>query len=135
MKKCSKCDNNKNFTDFTKSKSTSSGYNYVCKDCVKLLYTSKFVYCPKIGKNSRLKKAYGITLHDYNYMLYKQNNSCAICGLQNKERYGLHVDHCHHTGKIRGLLCSNCNSGIGNLRDNITLLYKAIEYLEKAVTL
>ena len=51
---------------------------------------------------------------------------CAICGITER----LHIDHCHNSGDVRGLLCSNCNLGIGNLKDNIKILKNAILYLE-----
>lgn len=62
-----------------------------------------------------------------------QYERCAICGVPEKElTRKLHTDHNHETGKIRGLLCANCNHGIGNFKDNIRLLFLAVEYLEKA---
>jgi hypothetical protein len=83
-----------------------------------------------------LKKHFGITLNDYNTMLKNQNNVCAICGnpeteVCNKKEAvrNLAVDHCHRTGKIRGLLCRGCNQGLGNFRDNPDFLAKAISYI------
>lgn len=81
-------------------------------------------------RSSQLKAAYGITLDEYNKMLESQNYECKICGIHaDKVTKAFHVDHCHSTGKIRGLLCSNCNIGIGNLQDDIEILKKAIKYL------
>lgn len=63
-------------------------------------------------------------------MLDMQGGRCAICGTDNTgKRRCFHVDHNHDTGKIRGLLCGNCNSGLGNLRDDVGLLNRAIQYL------
>lgn len=63
---------------------------------------------------SYLSKVYNLTLEDYNNLLLKQNNSCYICGkLHIDTQKGLHIDHDHLTGKIRGLLCSNCNGSLG----------------------
>ncbi len=84
---------------------------------------------------SNLKRHYGLTLDDYQKMLDKQNNRCAICEKEESSisRFGtpkrLTVDHCHATGRIRGLLCDNCNRGLGFLRDSIHLLRKSIDYL------
>ena len=65
-------------------------------------------------------------------MLNLQNNSCSICKKHKDEfTYHLVVDHCHTTGKIRGLLCKKCNLGIGHLNDDITILENSIEYLKK----
>jgi len=67
----------------------------------------------KINNEIHLKK-YGLTLHDYYSLLKKQNMCCAICGKHQKDfNRLLSVDHDHKTGEIRGLLCSNCNSGLG----------------------
>lgn len=78
---------------------------------------------------SRLKK-YGITEVDYQTLLAKQNGGCAICG-SSGERRRLDVDHCHITDKIRGLLCNNCNRGLGHLKDDPALLRLAATYLER----
>lgn len=75
-----------------------------------------------------LQKEYGISEEDYNLMYSKQNGLCAIC-LQFQEV--LYVDHSHNTEEIRGLLCRNCNLGIGFFRDNIDTLQRAILYLDK----
>jgi hypothetical protein len=63
-------------------------------------------------------------------MLESQNNSCAICGGDAGQR-SFSVDHDHISGKVRGLLCRGCNVGIGNLKDDIEILEKAIEYIKK----
>lgn len=92
-------------------------------------------------KNNKDKKKeydfhhyYGITIHEYDELLMKQNGVCAICGKPETHiQYGkfrpLSVDHDHATGKVRGLLCTGCNRGIGFLRDDPKLLNKAAEYL------
>lgn len=80
-------------------------------------------------KNRWLKRKYNITLDDYQKLLKKQNGECAICGQISSESRTLDVDHCHKSGKIRGLLCPNCNVGLGNFQDNILLLQKASLYL------
>ena len=81
-------------------------------------------------KSKQLKSSYGITLAYFNGMLELQNSVCAICNEPQKGKY-LAVDHCHETGKVRGLLCENCNKALGQFHDNITLLKSAIAYLEK----
>ena len=80
-------------------------------------------------KNSVLKKKYGITLEQYNQMFTNQNGNCAICGRNQSEfKTSLNIDHCHKTNKIRGLLCSNCNTALGLFNDDNVLLQKAINY-------
>lgn len=82
-------------------------------------------------KDRYLKKHYGISLDDYEKMFEKQNGVCAICGDPNmSERYKyLAVDHCHETGRIRGLLCDACNKALGGFKDSIDVLKSAVEYL------
>ena len=74
---------------------------------------------------ARLKQ-YGITRDHYFFMLGKQENRCAIC---REEVEKLVIDHCHKTGKVRGLLCSTCNSGLGFFRDHPDYCNRAFEYL------
>ena len=77
------------------------------------------------------KKKYGITIEDYNRLFEEHDGCCAICGRHQTELVRkLHIDHDHNTGKIRGLLCYNCNDGLGRFRDNPELLNKAVEYLQ-----
>lgn len=81
-------------------------------------------------KNNELKRKYGITLEHFNEMYTNQNGCCAICG-DHTDAFSrsLHVDHCHTTGKIRGLLCVNCNTAIGKLKDDVSIVLKAAAYL------
>jgi hypothetical protein len=73
----------------------------------------------------------GMTYDLYEQMLIDQNNKCAICNLEHTDIKKLHVDHCHNTGKVRGLLCSNCNNGMGKLGDSIERLELVINYLKQ----
>ena len=92
----------------------------------------------KMNKQSRkayLKK-YGLTIEDYDKLAEQQNNKCAICGnnetiKQNGKETKLAVDHNWKTRKVRGLLCKNCNTTLGNLNEDISLFYKCIEYLKQ----
>jgi len=77
---------------------------------------------------------YGISQEDYERMLAEQGGVCAICGGDGKEgRFGmLHVDHCHKTGKVRGILCDSCNLALGKFRDDPKVLRRAAEYVERS---
>lgn len=91
---------------------------------------------PSYEHDQTLHKQYKIRVEEYNSILEKQGGVCAICKeseksiahTSNKVR-NLTVDHCHITGKIRGILCSRCNRGLGFFRDNIENLTAAIKYL------
>jgi RNase P subunit RPR2 len=101
-------------------------FNSPCKKCA---HENRNIEYRKVAAR---KKKYNLTSEDYNAMLISQNNSCDICNIDMKE-YGKNfvVDHCHVTNNVRGLLCNNCNTGIGMLQDNTSILIKAIEYLKK----
>lgn len=85
---------------------------------------------PEYYKDKALKRTHNITIEEYKKLLITQNYVCAICNQPEKLNRDLAVDHDHVTGEIRGLLCLSCNTGIGNFKDNITVLNKAINYLE-----
>ena len=84
-------------------------------------------------------KRYGISLEIYEQMLKEQNNVCKICK-QSEDRIDnrtkkprrLAVDHCHDTGKVRGLLCGYCNSALGMTNDNIEVLQEMIKYIQES---
>jgi len=82
-------------------------------------------------RNNYLKRTYGITLEEYQIILENQNFSCAIC-LEHIDNVlnTLYVDHCHTTGKIRGLLCSKCNVSLGLMKENTTNIIRMLNYLE-----
>jgi len=81
-------------------------------------------------RKKKVEKVYGLPEKDYQKMFDMQRGLCAICEGPRSGQGTLHVDHDHMTGKVRGLLCSNCNSGIGKLGDDTCLLARAIAYLE-----
>lgn len=140
-KRCSCCKQNKEVGQFFKEKAKPDGYSNYCKECTsirgKVRYREK--YPLKDGTRSlfslrewHLKTKYNITEDQYNNMLQEQSNRCLICNSEsNAESKKFAVDHCHKTGKVRGLLCSECNSGIGFLKENPDIMLSAIEYLKK----
>jgi hypothetical protein len=82
-------------------------------------------------------KKYGISLTDFQLMIKQQDNKCAICKQpesaidgKSKAIRDLSVDHCHKTGKVRGLLCSTCNRGLGYFKDQVDHLVSAANYLK-----
>lgn len=83
-------------------------------------------------KERKILYNHGITLEDYDKMLEEQNGKCKICDSKEtgtKHRGRFCVDHDHSTGRIRGLLCFNCNTFLGNAKDDIEILASAIQYL------
>ncbi len=136
-KKCTKCGAEKPLSCFFKDRSRKSGKRPDCNVC-SLARTREWCnkQSPKYHRKTNLKKTHGLQWDEYMQMLDSQNFHCAICerpilafgGMSDKNI--AHVDHCHKTGMIRGLLCKDCNSGIGFLKDNSSLLKIAAEYLD-----
>lgn len=90
---------------------------------------------PDMYRGHELKRNYGMTVADYAKMLEAQNGVCAICNkpethVKNGKIAMLAVDHCHTGGQVRGLLCVNCNQGLGQFKDDISTLERAIAYLK-----
>ena len=144
---CSKCKTWYPATSeyFYKSKIYSTGLSSQCKICInkhqkeyynnnkeKIITRVRKYYQknPDRAKNQKLKKAHGITLEVFNLLLQLQKNKCLICLRYIDKKNGC-VDHNHKTGKIRGILCSQCNFGLGNFKDNIKYLQRAIKYLKR----
>jgi hypothetical protein len=129
---------------FTKNNRRKDKLNNSCKYCDKI-YRKKWNHShPENIKKSRnnfyknntrflsLKKLYDISITDYNKMFEEQNGCCQICNKhQSKFKRSLSVDHCHITGKVRGLLCGPCNTAIGMLKDDTKIIESALNYLNK----
>ena len=138
-KKCTKCGEEKTLTSFGNRSDTvkyPTGKANECLVCANAM-RSKWVENNKsrdkeIKKNSYYKKLYGISLEDYNKLFAKQKGCCGCCGKHQTEfERSLAVDHCHHTGEVRGLLCYACNLALGYVYDDTKTLKNMIKYLEK----
>lgn len=132
-KTCTKCKTTKSLDAFTQK--ISGGYFKLCNPCRKRAreYMQRkprhlFITTPELSAKRPLY-VHGISQEQYDTMLEAQDHLCFICRIDDGKR--LHIDHCHNTGIIRGLLCTRCNQGIGCLRDSPDNLRKAIEYLER----
>jgi hypothetical protein len=130
MKICTKCKLEKPLNDFNLGKQYKDGHAYHCKACNRS-YCSQW---SKINPHSKMKnylvRAYGITWEQKNGMIAERQGRCDVCKTVPKKT--LHVDHCHKTGKVRGLLCNSCNNGLGRLKDSVDILISAAQYLVKA---
>jgi len=132
-KYCKSCDTTKPIDDFYLRNKTSMVRHSTCKECDKKRVKEN--HDPVAYRNAELQRRYGITQQDYEVMIVEQNNQCAICNAT--EPGGRHnsgyfvVDHCHTTGKVRKLLCNNCNTALGLVGDNTQILQSMIEYLKK----
>jgi hypothetical protein len=89
-------------------------------------------YKPDAMRARHLQQTYGITIEDWDALFLSQGSACAICRATDPgTKLGWHVDHCHNTQAVRGILCGGCNTGLGHFRDNKDALRSAVEYLEK----
>jgi hypothetical protein len=139
MKACGKCKENKPFTEYHKATREKSGYQQWCKLCRKehKHEERKQYHRNRYHKNKdnyldwTYQRHYGITLEAFNQFLQEQDAVCAICKQVCNSGRRLAVDHDHSTGVVRGLLCGNCNKGLGCFKDSPELLNKAAEYLGK----
>jgi hypothetical protein len=138
MKTCSKCNADKPESEFytytSRDKHLTGGLHARCKRCEHDARASHRKANPqKAADNARkckLKKVYGISVEQWEQMSVSQNGVCAICKGKSKDGRRLHVDHCHASGKVRGLLCHDCNRGLGMFQDNTIFLQNAKEYLD-----
>lgn len=137
MKKiCKACNLEKAIEEFGYSYKEKGYRTSECKKC-RARYTREYkkklgpIKLAKIKRNDALKANYGITLEDYDQMYLKQEGKCVICY---RFQSVLNVDHCHDTLKIRGLLCDNCNKGLGCFKDKTIVLENAIKYLKESET-
>lgn len=129
MKECKVCNEEKELTDYYTRKRSVDGRYHTCKECYKEKVRNR--HDKERQRDYDLQRNFGITVDEYDHMLHKQDNCCAICGkhqLEFKRRFD--VDHNHETGEVRGLLCYDCNPGLGKFKDNPKLLRAAADYLE-----
>lgn len=147
MKRCPKCQKKKHESLFHKNRSNRDGLSSYCAECAKALHKKRYransAYREKTkrewlawsrteeGKKSirrnRLLREYGLTEERFAQILKEQQGLCPICLVDIQS--DPHVDHCHATGEVRGLLCPRCNRGLGMFKDNPEALQRAIEYL------
>ena len=125
-KPCTKCGDVKPLDAFSTHKDRKDGRQSHCRDCQNSAGRKDRVDNPERHRGYELKRKYGILLSDVKDMEAKQGGKCFAC--DNDE---LVVDHCHSTGNVRGLLCTQCNTAIGMVKDNTETLRLLIEYLEK----
>lgn len=137
QKRCSKCKLTKSIEKFVRDRCRPDGFHVWCKDCLHPISRERVAnlktrLTPEekaARKQIQREKTLLIKQIEFDAMLVAQKGVCRICLLPPKEGKSLNIDHCHKTGRVRGLLCHNCNLGLGLFRDNPTILATAIEYL------
>ena len=141
---CSFCKNTKEISCFSSNLAYKDGYRGQCKECRKLLSRAysqselgksrKAKATPDATRRYKLKAKYSLTEKQFGDILAKQGGRCAVCRTEDAGgRWGVfHVDHCHSTGQVRGVLCHNCNLTLGRMGDDLNSLYRFTRYLECA---
>ena len=126
------CGKEKLATDFYVRNKVTMVRHSVCKECDKIRVQNRHKENPERTKNNDLKRLYGITLDEHTQMYEEQNGVCAVCEKPGDGKWKkLCVDHDHKTGKVRQLLCRNCNMILGQVDDSINHLGKLTAYLQK----
>lgn len=124
-RRCPDCRALKPLAEFPKSRSGRGGHGRYCKPCHNVRGRESRIRNHGSTREYHLRRRYGIGVADFERMLAEQGGVCAICGRAAPE----HVDHDHVSGGVRGILCFNCNGGLGHFRDDVEHLAKAISYL------
>jgi hypothetical protein len=137
---CTTCKKLKSLEHFGKQKRSSDGISKSCKSC-KNAYQQQYMNLNPLSKRKLyVKTRYNLEWDDYVTMFDNQGGCCYICYASlnlvttgtNSKLNTAHVDHCHVTNKVRGLLCNECNKGLGAFKDSVVYLQKAIQYLERS---
>jgi hypothetical protein len=128
---CPDCEAIKPLDDFPRNRSGHGGYGRYCKPCHNAKGQETRLRLYGGSREYHLRQRYGIGQKDVDELLAEQGGVCAICGAPDPE----HVDHDHATGWIRGILCFNCNGGLGQFRDSPEYLANAITYLKGSTCL
>ncbi len=114
----------------------SADGNAFCFECKEIRNKKYRKLYPKRYKHyqrtANLRRIYGLEVQEFKELLNSQSNKCAICDTTDWGTRNPHVDHDHESNLIRGILCSQCNRGLGLFKDNIEILKKAIRYLSEA---
>jgi hypothetical protein len=126
-KHCSKCKEDKFLSFFHRNTKASDGHASWCKTCVNgfARQSRKRTYLPENKRKWQLKTRYGLTPEKVETILIKQQHQCVLC-LSSLDKF--HIDHCHNTGEVRGILCHKCNIRLGGW-DDLQWRNKALSYL------
>jgi hypothetical protein len=126
MKRCPDCGKYKQLSEFPRNRRTKSGYATYCKPCHNARGNESRGRLYGSSRHYHLKRRYGIGATEVESLIREQGDVCAICERPNPD----HVDHDHTTGRVRGVLCFNCNGGLGQFGDDPERLYRAAFYVE-----
>ena len=126
MKRCPSCKRSKSVEDFPRNRSSRDGLATYCKPCHNRIMAENKKKLYGGQRSYLLNLRYGVSSAQLEWLKLQQGGLCAIC----REAPAVHVDHDHRTKEVRGILCFNCNRGLGYLDDDLVTLYRAADYLE-----
>ncbi|HCT80182.1 MAG TPA: recombinase [Micromonosporaceae bacterium] len=127
FRRCPDCETVKPLEDFPLNRSKPSGYERYCLPCHNIRSRENKIKNHGSTREYHLKRRYKMGQAEFDEILARQGGKCAICRAPDPE----HVDHDHLFGNVRGILCFNCNGGLGQFKDDIATMRKAITYLEE----
>lgn len=128
MKTCGECGESKSYDEFHRDAQTADSVAFYCKPCKRARNMKTYYKNPSAYRARWIRNAYGITMDDYEALFLQQGGVCAIC--KTDPQRTLAVDHDHLTGRVRGLLCANCNRAVGLLKDSAENARALVTYLE-----
>ena len=131
MRQCTVCKIVRPNNEFYKHPTNVDGLFWRCTSCVKVENLGRYKKNPKKQNNREFEKKYKSPAGKKQELIAEQKGVCAICKQPFESSRKTHQDHCHASGMLRGVLCHNCNIGLGNFNDNIDRLQSAQEYLKR----
>jgi len=129
-RRCPRCGETKALADFARNRSAKSGYGSYCKPCHNSVVAENRQKNHGGSRAFHLNRRYRVDGVQVAWMILQQGGVCALCASGQPE----HVDHDHRTKRVRGILCFNCNRGLGKFGDDVELMSRAVDYLESVVS-
>lgn len=133
---CRRCLSYKEASEYTKATRNSDGLQSYCKSCADEYRKEYQIKNPEAGTDRHYRRVFGVGLLSIRELLATQDNKCKLCertlSMVNGRGFSsiAHVDHCHSTGKIRGILCGHCNTALGKLGDSVEAIERVLKYVK-----
>jgi len=125
-KRCPSCGQEKELSDFVRNRAAKDGIGGYCKPCHNRMSRENVIKNHGSTRSRMLKRRYEVDAVQVEWMILQQGGKCAVC----KQKPAKHVDHGHKTNRVRGILCFNCNRGLGYFKDDWERMCLAADYLE-----
>ena len=126
LKHCPKSGEEKATSEFVRNRSARDGIGAYCRPCHAAVVRGNVQKNHGSGRDFQLKRRYGVDSTSSGWLLLQQRGVCAVC----RKEKPAHLDHCHETQEVRGILCFNCNRALGYFDDDVSIMCRAAAYLE-----